>query len=155
MPLLRRDCSRDLTLAWRIDAPRARVWQCITDTELISQWLGRVTDGAVDAGSGFVVDHGDGYLCRSIVRARIEARRLAFTWAFPDEPESEVVLELDESADGTELRLTHSELGDLTTSYRDGWCVHLTYLEAAALATPMPASMFWQLHGTIAALNAR
>jgi hypothetical protein len=46
-------------------------------------------------------------------------------------------------------------LADLTPSYRDGWCAHLSYLEAAALGTPLPASMFWQLHGTIAQLNLR
>ena len=84
-----------------------------------------------------------------------EPSRLAFTWHFPDEPESVVALDLEPSATASELRLTHSALGDLVTSYRDGWCVHLSYLEAAALATPLPASMFWQLYGTIAQLNAR
>jgi uncharacterized protein YndB with AHSA1/START domain len=153
--LLRLEASSDLSLAWQIDAPGARVWHCITDADVLSQWLGRLVDGAVDAGSDFVVDHGDNYLCRSTVLACIEPSRLAFTWGFPDEPESEVVLELGESADSTEVRLTHSALGDLTTSYRDGWCVHLSYLEAAALATPLPTSMFWRLHGTIAQLNAR
>ena len=154
MPLLRWEASSHLSLAWRIDAPRTRVWHCLTDADVLSQWLGRLVDGVVDSRSDFVVDHGDNYLCRSTVLARVHPSRLAFTWDFPDEPESEVVLELDASGDGTEVRLTHSALGDLTTSYRDGWCVHLSYLEAAALATPLPMSMFWRLHGTIAQLNA-
>lgn len=84
-----------------------------------------------------------------------EPSSLGFTWHFPDEPESTVSLELDESDDSTDLRLSHSALGDLAGSYRDGWCVHLSYLEAAALGTPLPPSMFWRLHGTIAHLNMR
>ena len=138
MPLLRLETSGDLRLAWRIDAPRTRIWQCVTDPDVLSQWLGRLVDGVVGAGSDFVVDHGQDYICRSTVLACIEPSRLAFTWNFPDEPESVVVFEIGESADCTEVLLTHSALGDLTTSYRDGWCVHLSYLEAAALATPLP-----------------
>lgn len=155
MPLLRLETSHDLSIAWRIDVPRARVWHCITDADVLGQWLGRLVSGTVDAESGFVIDHGNDYLCRSTVLACIEPSRLAFTWDFPDEQGSRVVLELQESADGTELQLTHSALGNLTTEYRDGWCVHLSYLEAAALATPLPTSMFWRLHGTIAQLNSR
>ena len=64
-------------------------------------------------------------------------------------------MELEESGGITDLRLSHSGLGDLAGSYRDGWCVHLSYLEAAALGTPLPSSMFWRLHGTMAQLNVR
>ena len=155
VPLLQFDASTNLSLAWRIEAPRARVWDCITDADLLSQWLGQLVGGAIGAGSEFVVDHGGSYCCRSTVVAYAEPGRLAFTWHFPDEPESEVQLDLDESESATELRLTHRALGDLATSYRDGWCVHLSYLEAAALATPLPPSMFWRLHGTIAQLSVR
>ena len=62
---------------------------------------------------------------------------------------------LEESEGVTELRLDHRGLGELADSYRDGWCVHLTYLEAAALGTPLPSSMFWRLHATMAQLSAR
>ena len=58
-----------------------------------------------------------------------------------------------ESGGITDLRLSHSGLGDLAGSYRYGWCVHLSYLEAAALGTPLPSSMFWRLHGTMAQLT--
>lgn len=99
----------DVSLTWRVDVPRARVWQCLTEAHLLSQWLGELVSGAVGAGSEGV----------------------------------------------TVLGLGHSGLDDLAESYRDGWCVHLTYLEAAALGTPLPRSMFWRLHGTVAQLNAR
>ena len=154
VPSLRLETASGVSLAWRIGAPPARVWQCLTHADFLSQWLGRLVDGAVGAGTDFVVDHGDNHLCRSNVVAFVEPTRLAFTWGFPTEPQSEVVLELSEAAEGTELRLAHSALGELAPSYRDGWCVHLTYLEAAALGTPLPTSVFWQLHGTIAQLQA-
>lgn len=127
----------------------------MTDADLLGQWLGELVGGAVRAESDFVVDHGDGYCCRSTALTFAEPGRLDFTWHFPDEPAEEVVLELEESEGITDLRLRHSALGDLAASYRDGWCVHLSYLEAAALGTPLPPSMFWRLHGTIAQLNVR
>ncbi len=42
---------------------------CITDADVLSQWLGRLVGGAVFAGPDFVVDHGDNYPCRSTVLA--------------------------------------------------------------------------------------
>ena len=155
MPLVHIDESVNVSLTWRIEAPRARVWQCLTDADLLGQWLGELVSGAVAAESEFVVDHGDDYCCRSTVVAYAEPKRLDFTWHFPDEPGSKVGMELEESSDTTDLRLSHSGLGDLAEPYRDGWCVHLSYLEAAALGTPPPPSMFWRLHGTMAQLNVR
>jgi uncharacterized protein YndB with AHSA1/START domain len=155
VPLIQIDETDDVSLTWRIEVPRARVWQCLTDTPLIRQWLGEVISGEVGTGSDFAVDHGAGYVCRSTVVAWAQPSRLDFTWHFPDEPASKVGLELEESSGLTDFRLRHSDLGDLTESYRDGWCVHLSYLEAAALGTPLPPSMFWRLHGTVAQLNLR
>jgi hypothetical protein len=71
------------------------------------------------------------------------------------QPASKVAIELNESGVVSDLRLTHSALGDLSEPYRDGWCVHLSYLEAAGLGTPLPLSMFWRLHGTMVQLNMR
>lgn len=155
VPLLQVDATTDVGLTWRIEVPRPRVWQCMTNADLLSQWLGELVSGVVGPESTFVVDHGDDYCCRSTVMTCVEPSRLDFTWHFPDEPESEVALVLDESDGITDLRLSHGALGDLAESYRDGWCVHLSYLEAAALGTPLPPSMFWRLHGTIAHLNMR
>lgn len=155
MPLIEIDESVDVSLTWRIEVARARVWRCLTEADLLGLWLGELVSGAVRAESGFVVNHGDDYCCRSTVVACAEPRRLEFTWHFPDEPPSKVALELDDSDGITDLRLSHSALGDLAESYRHGWCVHLSYLEAAALDTPLPPSMFWRLHGTVATLDRR
>jgi uncharacterized protein YndB with AHSA1/START domain len=42
VPLLQIDESINVSLTWRIEAPRARVWQCITDADLLRQWLGEL-----------------------------------------------------------------------------------------------------------------
>jgi uncharacterized protein YndB with AHSA1/START domain len=78
--LIHIDESVDVSVMWRIEVPRARVWQCLTDADLLSQWLGELVSGAVRAGSDFEVDHGDGYCCRSTVVACAEPSRLDFTW---------------------------------------------------------------------------
>src|SRR5215470_14511775 len=155
VPLVSIDESTDVSLTWRIEVPRARVWQCLTDADLLSQWLGELVSGAIEADSSFEINHGDDYCCRSKVLTCAEPSRLDFTWHFPDEPVSKVGMRLEESGGRTDLRLSHSALDDLAGSYRDGWCVHLSYLEAAALGTPLPPSMFWRLHGTMAQLNVR
>ena len=154
MPLLQLSPPDQVDLTWRIDAPVDRVWACLTRSDLLPQWLGRLTDGRVAAGAQFVIDHGEGHLCRSTTTGYVEAKSIAFTWAFPREPQSAVSIALEAGSAGTELRLMHDALGPLTSSYRDGWCVHLSYLEAAALGTPLPPTLFWSLHGTIERLNA-
>jgi uncharacterized protein YndB with AHSA1/START domain len=154
MPLLQIDASTDVTLAWRIDASRARVWECLTEAGLVGQWLGEVVEGAIRDGADFVVDQGDNSCCQSTVTRYEERYRLDFTWDFPEEPESTVAFQLGGSGSVTELRLRHTSLADLAASYRDGWCVHLSYLEGAAIGAPLPRAMFWPLHGTIARLNA-
>lgn len=155
MPLVRIHEAADVRLDWRIDAPRAQVWQCITDPVLLSQWLGVLVEGSIEAGSAFVLDHGDEYYCRSAVLSYAEPHKLDFSWHFAQEPPSRVAFDLEESQRTTELRLHHSALGDLADPYVDGWCVHLSFLEASALGTPLPASMFWHLHGTMAHLRRR
>ena len=67
VPLIQIDESVEVSLTWRIAVPRARVWQCMTDAGLLSQWLGELVSGAVGEESDFVVNHGDGYCCRSTV----------------------------------------------------------------------------------------
>ncbi|WP_203925059.1 SRPBCC family protein [Rugosimonospora africana] len=155
MPLTKLETSTNVSVTWRIESPPSRVWACLTDAHLLSQWLGDLVEGAVRPGAVFVIDHGGDYRCRSTVVEHAEPEALAFTWSFPDEPDSEVLFDLYGTLDATQLSLRHKGLGDLAASYRDGWCVHLSYLEAAALGAPLPRAMFWCLHGTISQLNVR
>ena len=39
------DDSVNVSLTWRIEVPRARVWQCITDADLLSLGLGELVSG--------------------------------------------------------------------------------------------------------------
>lgn len=121
----------------------------------LSQWLGKIAAGAISPGQSFTVDHGGGYLCESRVLEHVPRRTLVYTWKFPDEPRSKVSWVLSHTDDVTSVQLTHTDLGHLVGAYRDGWITHLTFLEAAALEAPLPLTMFWHLHDTIALLNGK
>ena len=52
----------------------------LADADLLCQWLGDLVGAAVAAESGFVVDHGDGYCCRSTGIACKEPCRPHVNW---------------------------------------------------------------------------
>lgn len=156
MPLLSSEASESqLRVIWVVDAPPADVWACLTSPPLLAQWLGNATAGEIAPGKSVTVDHGDGYLCESTVLEHVPRRALTYTWSFPDEPGSVVSWDLSCDDRVTSVRLAHTDIANMVASYRDGWITHLTFLEAAALGTPMPKAMFWQVHATIALLNDR
>lgn len=105
------------------------------------------------AGRGLVVDHDDGYACRSTVTSMRTPFSLGYSWRFPDEQDTDLTWGLEEDGDGTVLTMSHAGLGGLSHSYRDGWLTHLTFLEGAVIGHPLPRDMFWPLHGTFAALH--
>lgn len=153
MPLIAiTDDDDALALTWRMACQLEKAWAAIADPASVAQWLGTVIEGDLGTADHVVVDHGDGYLCRSELIRREPPQTVEFTWNFPDEPASTVRISLEANEGGTKLRLVHQGLGALVPSYRLGWCVHLTYLEAAALGEPLPPSMFWSLHDTLARL---
>jgi uncharacterized protein YndB with AHSA1/START domain len=145
----------DLVLTWSLTASADHVWELLTKPGLISTWLGDVVDGEIAAESTFTIDHGEGTLCRSLVLECMAPQFLRYTWDFPDEPATELEWKLDRAthSSNTTLTLTHSLPGELIDSYRGGWPVHLTYLEAASLGEPLPSAMFWNLHATMSRLT--
>lgn len=154
MPLRSLDTGPStLVIEWDIHAPQEQVWQVLTTPNLLAEWLGTLTSGEVTANSSFTVEHGEGYHCESTVIASETPKTLIYSWEFPDEPCTNVSWTLTAMDDETTLRLTHSNLVELTDSYRDGWITHLTFLEASALGDPLPWSAFWPLHSTIQQLN--
>lgn len=163
MPLVARvDAPGVVCLTWRLSTRPAAVWRHLTDVDRLPEWLGRRQDGSFTVGDHLVVDHGDGYLCRSDVLVAQDGRSLAMSWQFPDEPPSRVTIELetvlpDESMpDGaTDLHLEHHELADLAGSYLPGWITHLTYFEASLHGEPLPTGSFWRLYETHDRLTAR
>lgn len=143
-----------VAVAWSLSVPVHAAWAGLSDPAVLSLWLGQCIECDVRSNGRLVVDHGDGYLCRSVVTEAHEPHRLAMTWEFPDEPESRIGIELRPSAAGTMVELAHHGLGDLVGSYGPGWITHLTFLEAALAGVPIPASQFWNLHATFESLHA-
>lgn len=141
-----------LVIAWSFPAPVQAVWAGFTDAALLSQWLGSPIECNVRAGGSVVVDHGDGYLSRSVVSEVDQPRRLVMTWEFPDEPVSRIGIELHAGDSDTEMTFVHQDLGTLTDSYGPGWITHLTYLEAVINGESVPRSQFWPLYATFKAL---
>ena len=141
-------------IAWSLSTSADHVWELLTGPESVSLWLGAVVEGEIAPHASFTVDHGEGTLCRSKVLTYAEPRVLRYSWEFPDEPPSEVELKLESSGAGTALTVSHSLPSDLVDSYQNGWPVHLTFLEAAALGEPLPPSMFWKLHATMSRLSS-
>lgn len=142
-----------LVVSWSFQAPIETVWSGLTDPALQSRWLGTAVESDFRPGGRLVIDHGEGYVCRSNVTLVEAPHRLAMTWAFPDEPQSRVAIALHQSDDSTAAELTHTGLEDLAPSYGPGWTTHLTYLEAALQGDTMPPSQFWKLHATFTALQ--
>lgn len=160
MPLFRREVDevRDiLTVTWSLDRPVEAVWAHLTNAQGLTEWLGipLTFDGAV---SGEIrVDHGDGYVCRSIVK-RVEPINHLFevSWQFPDEHATRIEVRLDpvDTDEGSsQLILRHAELAALRDSYAQGWVTHLAFFEASLDGTPLPLEQFWNLHATFGALD--
>lgn len=147
--------ASQLCMSWSIDTSVEHLWECLTEPSSLGLWLGDLVAGSVSSGSSFTIDHGDGYRCDSTLVAREVGRVLAYSWRFPDEPVTEVSWTLSPGVSGTTLSLTHAGLKGLVSSYRDGWMTHLILLEAPALGTPLPPTMFWKIHATIAYLSAK
>ncbi len=154
MPLVERVQSRELLrVEWGVPTSTETLWRHLTDPAAVAEWLGQPRLLDLQPGGRMLVDHGDGYLCESRIRAVEPGAHLAMTWKFPDEPETHVSFDLTSTDGGCVLVLSHHGLADLIGSYANGWPVHLSYLEASALGDPLPASQFWNLHATMAELS--
>ncbi|MDM7989040.1 SRPBCC domain-containing protein [Arthrobacter sp. zg-Y877] len=143
-----------LLISWAFPAPAQAVWAGFTDAALLSQWLGRPTECDVRPRGMVSVDHGGGYLSRSVITDMDRPRKLAMSWEFPEEPESRIVIQLRGTDTGTVMNFAHHDLGTLVDSYGPGWITHLTYMEAAVAGTAIPASQFWSLHATFEKMYA-
>lgn len=153
----------DVRIGWLLERALPEVWSHLLDVGHLPEWLGVVVEGAFDVGRTLVVDHGDGYLCRSDIERVDALDSLAMAWHFPDEPPSRVSISLcpatsgsepPASREGTRLQLRHSGLGGLVGEYVAGWITHLTFFEASLGGAPMPSSAFWPLCGTNAKLTS-
>jgi uncharacterized protein YndB with AHSA1/START domain len=131
-------------------APRARVWQALTDAEAFGQWFGVEVAGPFAPGArvtGRVTHRGYEHLPFEVTIERMEPERLlAWRWhphsVDPDvdysaEPATLVVFELTDVADGTQLEVVESgfdgiPLSRRATAYRgndEGWAQQMVAIE--------------------------
>ena len=127
-----------LVMAWSFPAPVHTVWTCLTDPTLLTRWLGRPIECDVRVGGAIMVDHGEGYLSRSVVSEVEPQHRVVMSWEFPAEPPSRLGITLRPSGEGTAMELAHDGLGDLVAAYAPGWATHLTFLEATIAGASIP-----------------
>jgi uncharacterized protein YndB with AHSA1/START domain len=130
-------------------APRARVWQALTDAEAFAQWFGVAFDGNFTPGVrviGRITHPGHEHLPFEITVERMEAERL-FTWRWhpnvePDtdystEPTTLVSFELTDVAEGTRLTVVETGFDGIplwrrATAYRgndEGWTHQMVAFE--------------------------
>lgn len=154
-----------LTIEWSLPHAQNLVWKHLNDPETLHEWLGHPTTFHARVGGEIVIDHDDGYFCRSEVLSLTHddgpppAGGAELSWKFPDEPRSRLTLRTFDTDDGTgtsqttALVLQHVGLGTLIDSYLAGWLTHLTYFEASLGAAPLPPSQFWSLCTTFEQLR--
>jgi uncharacterized protein YndB with AHSA1/START domain len=146
----------DLVISRRLEAPRDRVWQALTDCEYLRGWWGpsgyRVTSCHVDLriGGRFLVcvrspDHRDIWSV-AVYQEILPGRRLVATESYADEWGRVVSParygfgpDFPERDEGTELTVRHRgiPLGEDYGSARIGWSQSLRKL--AVLLEPVPA----------------
>lgn len=123
-----------------IAAPTHHVWEAITDPKIRARWWayldldptvgGRFEERWTDSDGSTVLTHGR-VLDLSV------ARMLRLSWADEDwEAATDVEIRLEESADGTHVRIRHTgwerlpDAGALAADHRAGWQMHLHNLKA-------------------------
>jgi uncharacterized protein YndB with AHSA1/START domain len=131
-------------------APRARVWQAVTDARAFGQWFGVEVAGPFAPGArvtGRITHPGFEHLPLEMTIERMEPERL-FTWRwhpnavepgvdYSDEPTTLVSFELTDVAEGTRLTVVESgfdgiPLARRAAAYRGndgGWTQQLVAIE--------------------------
>lgn len=131
-------------------APRARVWQALTDAEKFGQWFGVELAGPFVTGArvtGRVTHKGYEHMPFELTVERMEPEWL-FAWRshpnpvdpgvdYSAEPTTLVVFELTDVADGTHLKVLESGFDSIplsrrATAYRgneDGWAQQMVAIE--------------------------
>lgn len=139
------DRSADvLTIEWSLPRSPSLVWRHLKDPDKLDEWLGQPLSFDARVGGEIVVDHDDGYSCRSEILSLSRPHIAELSWEFPDEPTTRLSLTTFEASDAagqhemTALVLKHMGLGSLIGSYASGWMTHLTYCEASLCETPLP-----------------
>jgi uncharacterized protein YndB with AHSA1/START domain len=134
-----------LTLVRNYKASPEKVWRALTEPEALAQWMGvanaprpPIVEADVRVGGQLrIVMHapdGEVHEVFSTYKEVVPNRRLVYSWAWKTTPEreSQVTIELRESAGGTQLTLRHEQFFDEAARDRHegGWNVCLARLDA-------------------------
>lgn len=130
------------------------LWSLLITSTGVARWLGEVVEGRFGDGERVVVRH-DASDPTQRQTSRITVwdppHRLAMTWEYVGEPDSAIEIALAPVDGGTELTLTHRELGADAVGYLAGWHAHLDLLAAAAEGDGVPS--FDHAYGAAQAVN--
>ncbi|WP_104160803.1 SRPBCC domain-containing protein [Arthrobacter sp. ZGTC212] len=135
-----------VSVCWSLPAASDRVWWGLTSPEALPHWIGTVTTGEMTVGAVVTIRHAEDYSCTSEILGCGPEAWLALTWKFPDEPLSQLCIEVAPEGSATQLDLIHEGLEDEAPGYLSGWQTHLFYLEHLLQGRPLPMEEFWQVH---------
>ena len=94
-----------------IEAEPERVWEALTDDDLLSDWLAE--DASIDPVEGGEVQVGER---QGTVRTADEERELSFTWERPGEDESLVTFTLEPVETGTRVVVVERAIAPVSMS---------------------------------------
>lgn len=150
------DDDRDrLVISWDLNRTAQEVWGHLTDADFMHEWIGVPLDVTGEPGLVTRIDHGHNYVCEQrILVIDPDHHHLHTTWQCPDEPQTELSIQLiattqDTDFGSTSLTLTHTGLGPMTADYLKGWIVHLLFFEASLVEHPIPFNQFWTIYATL------
>ena len=122
-----------------IDAPPERVFELLTDAELLIEWMAPEADLDARVGGQIRWTHLEGDSVIGNFVELVPARRVVFTfgWDRPDVavPPGSTTVEIDlrPARGGTQLRLVHRGLsGPMADAHAGGWTNYLARLAALA-----------------------
>jgi uncharacterized protein YndB with AHSA1/START domain len=122
-----------------IDAPPERVYELLTDAELLIEWMAPEAELDARVGGHIRWTHLEGDSVVGNFVELVPARRVVFTfgWERPDiaVPPGSTTVEIDlrPAGGGTELRLVHRGLsGRMADAHAGGWTNYLTRLAVVA-----------------------
>jgi len=122
-----------------IDAPPERVYELLTDAELLTEWMAPEADLDARVGGRIRWTHSEGDSVIGNFVELVPARRVVFTfgWDRPDVavPPGSTTVEIDlrPARGGTQLRLVHRGLsGPMADAHAGGWTNYLARLAALA-----------------------
>jgi uncharacterized protein YndB with AHSA1/START domain len=125
----RREVKRETVLR----APAGEVWDALTDERILGEWLADEAELEPVPGGRACFRFADGEEREGTVLRVEEERELAFTWARPGEPESEVQMTLVPLVSGTRLVVVERASSTAPMAFSGAaWGVRLAALDRAA-----------------------